>query len=82
MNNMEKKRYSSYAQIDHELEILKVEKELHYQKLLQTFDHTKENLDPKRIFGGVPEVAIDMVSGLAGPFKGMLMNFVLKKIFK
>lgn len=79
---MEKKRYSSYAQIEQDLEILKVEKELYYQKLLQTFDSTKESLSPKSLLGGVPEVAIDMVSGLAGPFKGMLINFVLKKIFK
>ena len=79
---MERKRYSSYAQIEQELEILKVEKELHYQRLLQTFDNTKENLDPKRMLGGVPEIALDMVSGLAGPLKGMLINFVLKKVFK
>lgn len=79
---MEKKRYSSYAQIEQELDILKVEKELYYQRLLQTFDNTKESLDPKRMLGGVPELAIDMVSGLAGPLKGMLINFVLKKIFK
>ncbi|NUY80107.1 hypothetical protein HUK80_04305 [Flavobacterium sp. MAH-1] len=79
---MEKKRYSSYAQIEQDLEILKVEKELYYQRLLQTFDNTKDNLDPKKMFGGIPDVAIDMVSGLAGPLKGMLINFVLKKIFK
>ncbi len=79
---MANKRYSSYAQIDRELEILKVEKELYYQKLLQTFDNTKDSLDPKKMFGGIPSVAIDMVSGLAGPFKGMLINFILKKIFK
>jgi|GEM_PF-1038026 len=79
---MQSKRYASYAQIEQDLEILKVEKELYYQRMLQTLDHTKGNLDPKKLFGGVPEVAIDMVSGLAGPLKGMLINFVLKKVFK
>lgn len=79
---MEKKRYSSYEQIEQDLEILKVEKELYYQRVLQAFDNTKDNLDPKKMFGGIPELAIDMVSGLAGPLKGMLINFVLKKIFK
>ncbi|RZJ71940.1 DUF6327 family protein [Flavobacterium sp.] len=79
---MENKRYSSYAQIEQDLEILKIEKELYYQKVLQTFDNTKESLDPKRMFGGVPDLALDMVSGFAGPLKGMLINFVLKKIFK
>ena len=31
---MEPKKYSSYADIDRDLEILKLEKEIHYQKLL------------------------------------------------
>ena len=31
---METKKYSSYAQIDRELEILKIEKEISYQKLV------------------------------------------------
>lgn len=79
---MEKKRYSSYADIDRDLEILKLEKEIHYQKLLRNFDETKESLDPKKLLGGVPDVAIDMVSGIAGPLKGMAINFILKKIFK
>lgn len=79
---MENKRYSSYAEIERDLEILKVEKELSYQKLLKNFGDTKESLDPKKIFGGIPEVAIDLVSGFAGPLKGMAINFILKKIFR
>lgn len=31
---MEKKKYSSYAEIDKDLEMLKVEKEINYQKLV------------------------------------------------
>lgn len=79
---MENKRYSSYAEIERDLEILKVEKELSYQKLLKNFDDTKESLDPKKMFGGIPDVAIDLVSGFAGPLKGMAINFILKKIFR
>ena len=79
---MDTKRYSSYAEIDADLEILKVEKEIHYQKLLRTFGETKESLDPKKMFGGIPEIAIDLVSGFAGPLKGMAINFILKKILK
>lgn len=79
---METKRYASYAEIERDLEILKIEKELSYQKLLKNFDATKESLDPKKMFGGIPEVAIDLVSGFAGPLKGMAINFILKKIFR
>ena len=31
---MATKKYSSYAQIDADLEILKLEKEIHYQKMI------------------------------------------------
>jgi len=39
---MEKKKYSSYAQIEHDLEILKVEKEIHYQKMLLSIEKRKK----------------------------------------
>lgn len=41
---MGKKKYSSYAQIDSELEILKVEKEISYQKLILSIEKTKDSL--------------------------------------
>jgi hypothetical protein len=40
---MQTKKYSSYAQIDRELEILKVEKEISYQKLVLSIQNTKES---------------------------------------
>lgn len=46
---METKKYSSYAQIERELEILKIEKEISYQKLVLGVKKTKENLSPQNI---------------------------------
>ncbi|KDN54155.1 DUF6327 family protein [Flavobacterium seoulense] len=40
---MQTKKYSSYAQIDSELEILKIEKEISYQKLVLSVQKTKES---------------------------------------
>lgn len=40
---MQTRKYSSYAQIDKELEILKVEKEISYQKLVLSVQKTKES---------------------------------------
>lgn len=40
---MQTKKYSSYAQIDRELEILKIEKEICYQKLVFSIQKTKES---------------------------------------
>ncbi|RYJ53276.1 hypothetical protein DR871_004290 [Flavobacterium petrolei] len=46
---METKKYSSYAQIDRELEIFKIEKELSYQKLVFGVKKTKESFTPQNI---------------------------------
>jgi len=49
---MEKKKYSSYAEIDRDLEILKLEKEINYQKLVLSFQKTKESITPQNIVNG------------------------------
>jgi hypothetical protein len=46
---METKKYSSYAQIERELEILKIEKELSYQKVVFGVKKTKESFTPQNI---------------------------------
>jgi hypothetical protein len=46
---MKTKQYTSYEQIDRELEILKVEKEINRQKLLLVVQKTKQNLNPLNI---------------------------------
>ena len=47
------KKYSSYAQIDSELEILKVEKEISYQKLVLSVQKTKESFSVLNIASNV-----------------------------
>ncbi|MBS7255219.1 DUF6327 family protein [Flavobacterium branchiicola] len=49
---MEKKKYSSYAELDRDLEILKLEKEINYQKLVLSFQRTKESITPQKIVNG------------------------------
>ena len=46
---MQLKIYTSFYEINKELEILKLEKELNYHKLALSFDKTKENLQPQSI---------------------------------
>jgi hypothetical protein len=60
---MKTKQYTSYEQIDRELEILKVEKEINRQKLILVVQKTKENLNP-----------LNMVTELMGTYKGSLSN--------
>lgn len=49
---METKKYSSYAAIDRELEILKLEKDINYQKLILSFQKTKESITPQNLVNG------------------------------
>ncbi|WP_264525815.1 MULTISPECIES: DUF6327 family protein [unclassified Flavobacterium] len=50
---METKKYSSYAEIERDLEILKLEKEINYQKMVLSFQKTKESITPQSIVNGV-----------------------------
>ncbi|WP_035646701.1 MULTISPECIES: DUF6327 family protein [unclassified Flavobacterium] len=49
---MERKKYSSYAELDRDLEILKLEKEINYQKLVLSIQKTKESITPQKIVNG------------------------------
>lgn len=50
---MAKKKYSSYAQIDRDLEILRIEKDIEYHKLLLSIEQTKESFTPQNMIQGV-----------------------------
>ncbi|CAM3958203.1 DUF6327 family protein [Flavobacterium weaverense] len=78
---MENKKYTSYAQIDRELEILKVEKEISYQKLVFGVKKTKENFTPQNIvsdligtyssaipYGAIVSASVPFVLNKAIPF--------------
>ncbi|MFV5684954.1 DUF6327 family protein [Flavobacterium sp. GB2R13] len=78
---METKKYSSYAQIERELEILKIEKEISYQKLVYGVKKTKESFTPQNIvsdligtyssaipYGTIVSTAIPFLLNKAVPF--------------
>jgi hypothetical protein len=77
---MDKKKYSSYAEIDRDLEILKIEKEIHYQKLLQSLDSTTESLNPSNLVGSVPKMAFNLLT--SNPVRNFGLSFLLKKLFR
>jgi len=61
---METKKYSSYAQIELELEILKVERELNLKRIVLDIEKTKESLLPK-----------NLVKSFLGDYKSILSNY-------
>lgn len=78
---MNSKVYYTYDQINRDLEILKVQKDLTYQKFLKELDETKESLKPKNIIGDTPKKVINVLGILSGPLKSTLLTFLFKKIF-
>lgn len=66
---MEPKKYSSYAEIDRDLEILKLEKEISYQKLVLSVHRTRDSITPENI-----------INGFLDPYKEAIPNQLLSII--
>ena len=62
---MATKKYSSYAQIDLELEILKVEKELNLKRIVLDVEKTKESILP-----------LNLIKGFVGDYKSILSTYL------
>ena len=73
---MEPKKYSSYAEIERDLEILKVEKEIYYQKMLLSIDKTKESILPSKSVSLLGNVYQKVFSGTYGTILKMLIPYV------
>ena len=76
------KKYSSYSQIDRELEILKIEKEISYQKLVLGVQKTKESLTPINIMKGIIGNYRPNLPGPYGRIISLVIPFVTKWLFK
>jgi hypothetical protein len=63
---METKKYSSYAEIEQELQILKIEREIQYQKIVLSIDKTKESILPFRKVNKILESVSNFSSGTYG----------------
>lgn len=79
---MQTKKYSSYAQIERELEILKIEKEISYQKLVYGFHKTKESMTPMNIVSGVVGSSLNAFSGSYGSVLTFIIPLAIKWIKK
>jgi hypothetical protein len=73
---MEKKKYSSYAEIERDLEILKVEKEIYYQKMLLSIDKTKESILPSKTATLIGNLYQKVFSGMYGTILKMIIPYV------
>ena len=74
---METKKYSSYAQIESDLEILKVEKELYYQKMLLNVEKTKETILPSKSVSFVGNLYQKVFSGTYGTLLKLAIPYII-----
>ena len=79
---MQVKNYSSYEEINRELQILKVEKDLAYEKMNKSFHETKDSFTAKNILGTVPGIVLNIIGSLSGPLKNVGIAYLTKKIFR
>ena len=79
---METKKYSSYAEIDKELEILKLEKDIEYQKLLLSIQKTRESFTPQGIVKNFLGSYKSIFSESYGSMLSLALPYIIKWIMK
>lgn len=75
------KIYKSFDEINKELEILKVEKDLAYARFKRDLDETKESLQPGNLIGETPKKVLGVLGAFSGPLKSAALTFLFKKLF-
>ena len=78
---MESKKYSSFAEIDRELEILTIEKEIHYQRLVFNVQKTKENLEPIHMVKGFISATVNNFPSSLGTIFNLALPFLIRRFF-
>jgi len=74
---MTTKKYASYAAIEHDLAILKVEKELHYQKIVLSIEKTKESIVPSKSISFIAQVYENVFSGTYGTIIKLVIPYLI-----
>ncbi len=74
---METKKYSSYKQIEEDLEILKLEREIYYQKTLLSINKTKESILPSKSVSLLGNLYQNVFSGTYGTILKIAIPYVI-----
>lgn len=74
---MENKKYSSYAEIEQDLEILKLEKEIYYKKMLLSINKTKESVIPSRSATFIGNMYQKVFSGTYGTLLKIAIPYII-----
>jgi Family of unknown function (DUF6327) len=75
------KVYQSFEEINRDLEILKVEKDLAYARFMKDFNETKDSITAENIIGKGPVKVAKLVGMFSGSLKSAALTWLFKKIF-
>ena len=75
---METKKYTSYAEIERDLEILKLEKEINDNKIKLNFERSKESVLPFQTIAKVGNIYSNFISGPVGIILKIAVPFAIK----
>lgn len=78
---MNTKIYKNFDEINTDLEIFKVEKDLAYAKFKKSLDETQDSLKPMNMIGETPKKILGVLGKFSGPIKSVAMTWLFKKIF-
>jgi hypothetical protein len=83
-NNLEnnKKIYSSYEEIDTDLAIIRLEREIHYQKAILHFKKTKGTLAPDKLVTETINSFTGGFSGIVRSLSGLFILFLARRILR
>ncbi|MFZ4678650.1 MAG: DUF6327 family protein [Flavobacterium sp.] len=79
---MQTNKYSSFAEIELDLQILKIEREIHYQKIVLSIDKTKESILPFRKVNKILESVSNFSSGMYGTILKTLIPIAINWYIK
>lgn len=78
---MKKRVYSSYDEIDRDLEILDVERKLHYYKVKRSVDDLKEHLTFSNLVQGLLGISLENTKPLVKTVFTATLPFLVRKAF-
>jgi len=75
------KVYRTFDEINLDLKILKIERDLAYLRFKKDFEETKESFKPENLIGETPLKVINMLGAFSGPLKSAALTWIFKKLF-
>lgn len=79
---MSKKLYSSYSEIEHDLEVLRLEREIHYRKLVKGVERTGEQMKLGNLVEGYLGFSTQQPQSLTGKVIRLVAPLIVKFLRK